>query len=136
LPHTVGYDHDGPVVVEHAPLTLHPDRLLPAEPAAGALLAIVVCAIATEAAYTRDATSSPSWWACRSSGSSARSASGASHRGAGGDGDGGRRHPRRLLPDRRAHMIGRAVYRAGRVRRDLLVVDELAGSNANDEAST
>jgi multicomponent Na+:H+ antiporter subunit G len=35
-----------------------------------------------------------------------------------------------------AHMVGRAVHRAGRVRRDLLVVDELAGSNPNDEAST
>ena len=34
-----------------------------------------------------------------------------------------------------AHMVGRAVYRAGSVRRDLLVVDELAGSNPNDEAS-
>jgi multicomponent Na+:H+ antiporter subunit G len=35
-----------------------------------------------------------------------------------------------------AHMVGRAVYRAGRVRRDLLVVDELAGSDPNDEEST
>ena len=35
-----------------------------------------------------------------------------------------------------AHMVGRAVYRAGSVRRDLLVVDELAGNNANNEAST
>ena len=26
-----------------------------------------------------------------------------------------------------AHMVGRAVYRSGRVRRDLLVVDELRG---------
>jgi multicomponent Na+:H+ antiporter subunit G len=30
-----------------------------------------------------------------------------------------------------AHMIGRAVYRAGQVRADLLVVDELAGSRAD-----
>lgn len=29
-----------------------------------------------------------------------------------------------------AHMVGRAVYRAGHVRRDLLVVDELAGRPA------
>jgi multicomponent Na+:H+ antiporter subunit G len=29
-----------------------------------------------------------------------------------------------------AHMIGRAVYRAGQVRRDLLVVDELADDRA------
>jgi multicomponent Na+:H+ antiporter subunit G len=30
-----------------------------------------------------------------------------------------------------AHMIGRAVYRAGQVRADLLVVDELADDHAN-----
>jgi multicomponent Na+:H+ antiporter subunit G len=30
-----------------------------------------------------------------------------------------------------AHMIGRAVYRAGQVRADLLVVDELAEDRAN-----
>jgi len=30
-----------------------------------------------------------------------------------------------------AHMVGRAVYRAGQVRTDLLVVDELAESRAD-----
>ena len=30
-----------------------------------------------------------------------------------------------------AHMVGRAVYRAGQVRADLLVVDELAEDRAN-----
>jgi multicomponent Na+:H+ antiporter subunit G len=30
-----------------------------------------------------------------------------------------------------AHMIGRAVYRSGQVRADLLVVDELADDRAN-----
>jgi multicomponent Na+:H+ antiporter subunit G len=34
-----------------------------------------------------------------------------------------------------AHMVGRAVYRTGRVRHDLLVVDELAGSSGNDHDS-
>ena len=32
-----------------------------------------------------------------------------------------------------AHMVGRAVYRSGRVRADLLVVDELAEDRARDE---
>jgi multicomponent Na+:H+ antiporter subunit G len=31
-----------------------------------------------------------------------------------------------------AHMVGRAVYRAGLARPDLLVVDELAGNDANN----
>lgn len=31
-----------------------------------------------------------------------------------------------------AHMVGRAVYRAGQFRRDLLVTDELAGSKSSD----
>jgi len=31
-----------------------------------------------------------------------------------------------------AHMVGRAVYRSGQVRKNLLVVDELAESRAND----
>jgi multicomponent Na+:H+ antiporter subunit G len=31
-----------------------------------------------------------------------------------------------------AHMVGRAVYRAGHIRSDSLVVDELADSNRND----
>ncbi|WP_250032802.1 monovalent cation/H(+) antiporter subunit G [Paractinoplanes maris] len=30
-----------------------------------------------------------------------------------------------------AHMVGRAVYRAGHVRRDLLIVDELAEDRAD-----
>jgi multicomponent Na+:H+ antiporter subunit G len=30
-----------------------------------------------------------------------------------------------------AHMIGRAVYRSGQVRADLLVIDELAGHQEN-----
>jgi multicomponent Na+:H+ antiporter subunit G len=34
-----------------------------------------------------------------------------------------------------AHMVGRAVYRTGRVRRDLLVVDELADNGLNDPGS-
>jgi multicomponent Na+:H+ antiporter subunit G len=34
-----------------------------------------------------------------------------------------------------AHMIGRAVYRAGQVRRDLLVVDELADDRARGPGS-
>ena len=34
-----------------------------------------------------------------------------------------------------AHMIGRAVYRAGQVRRDLLVVDELADDRAGGPGS-
>jgi multicomponent Na+:H+ antiporter subunit G len=34
-----------------------------------------------------------------------------------------------------AHMIGRAVYRAGQVRRDLLVVDELAEDRAGGPGS-
>jgi multicomponent Na+:H+ antiporter subunit G len=34
-----------------------------------------------------------------------------------------------------AHMIGRAVYRAGQVRRDLLVVDELADDRASGPRS-
>lgn len=34
-----------------------------------------------------------------------------------------------------AHMIGRAVYRAGQVRRDLLVVDELADDRAGGTGS-
>jgi multicomponent Na+:H+ antiporter subunit G len=34
-----------------------------------------------------------------------------------------------------AHMIGRAVYRAGQVRRDLLVVDELADDRAGGPRS-
>jgi hypothetical protein len=29
-------------------------------------------------------------------------------------------------------MVGRAVYRAGQFRRDLLVTDELAGSKSSD----
>lgn len=33
-----------------------------------------------------------------------------------------------------AHMIGRAVYRAGQARADLLVVDELAGDRADGRA--
>jgi multicomponent Na+:H+ antiporter subunit G len=33
-----------------------------------------------------------------------------------------------------AHMVGRAVYRAGHTRPDDLVVDELAGSSHDDEA--
>jgi multicomponent Na+:H+ antiporter subunit G len=33
-----------------------------------------------------------------------------------------------------AHMVGRAVYRAGQVRRDLLVLDELADDNSKDQA--
>lgn len=33
-----------------------------------------------------------------------------------------------------AHMVGRAVYRAGHVRPDTLVVDELADSGADDRA--
>lgn len=32
-----------------------------------------------------------------------------------------------------AHMVGRAVYRAGQVRRDLLIVDELAARNHDGE---
>lgn len=34
-----------------------------------------------------------------------------------------------------AHMVGRAVYRARQVRRDLLVIDELAGERANGPGS-
>ena len=34
-----------------------------------------------------------------------------------------------------AHMVGRAVYRAGQVRRDLLVVDELAGRSGDGQGS-
>jgi multicomponent Na+:H+ antiporter subunit G len=34
-----------------------------------------------------------------------------------------------------AHMVGRAVYRARQVRRDLLVMDELAGDRADDAGS-
>jgi multicomponent Na+:H+ antiporter subunit G len=30
-----------------------------------------------------------------------------------------------------AHMVGRSVYRAGQVRRDLMVVDELGGSRTD-----
>jgi multicomponent Na+:H+ antiporter subunit G len=33
-----------------------------------------------------------------------------------------------------AHMVGRAVYRSGQVRKDLLVVDELAEDRAEDQA--
>lgn len=33
-----------------------------------------------------------------------------------------------------AHMVGRAVYRAGQVRKNLLVVDELAENRANDRS--
>ena len=33
-----------------------------------------------------------------------------------------------------AHMVGRAVYRAGHIRPDSLVVDELADSSRNDRA--
>jgi multicomponent Na+:H+ antiporter subunit G len=35
-----------------------------------------------------------------------------------------------------AHMVGRAVYRAGQVRADLLVVDELADDRANGGPKT
>lgn len=34
-----------------------------------------------------------------------------------------------------AHMVGRAVYRAGHIRPEDLVVDELAGSDADDRAA-
>jgi multicomponent Na+:H+ antiporter subunit G len=34
-----------------------------------------------------------------------------------------------------AHMVGRAVYRAGHVRHDLLVVDELADSGGIDQGT-
>jgi multicomponent Na+:H+ antiporter subunit G len=33
-----------------------------------------------------------------------------------------------------AHMVGRAAYRAGQVRADLLVTDELAGRTGEDRA--
>jgi multicomponent Na+:H+ antiporter subunit G len=34
-----------------------------------------------------------------------------------------------------AHMVGRAVYHGGHVRKDLLVVDELADSNSNPQGT-
>jgi multicomponent Na+:H+ antiporter subunit G len=35
-----------------------------------------------------------------------------------------------------AHMVGRSVYRAGQVRRDLLIVDELAGNRTGSSRET